>query len=117
MTHTKCVIKYFDPSNPRQIKYATSAYFFENRTYLPTSNTLSPGSKLANDEQCIPELDFNIINHPYLDSTPENIFIDFQPYKSSSDLGLYIKECDYYGMSYIETISTSSPICRAFLSQ
>ena len=123
MTHTKCVIKYFDPSNPRQVKYATSAYFFENRSYLPNSNILSPGSKLANNENCddFPELDFKIIDHPYLDSSPETISIDFQQYLSSStpssDLGLYIKECDYYGMPYIETICSSSPIRRAFPSQ
>ena len=50
LTHTKAVIKYWDPEQPRQIKYATSATFYEDHTYLPKTNLLSPGSKLANQQ-------------------------------------------------------------------
>ena len=117
LTHTKCVIKYFDPSQPRSVKHATSAYFFENRTYLPNTNTLSPGSKLANDESCtdIPELNFNTSDHPYLDSVPETITINIQ--NRPNNLGLFLRDCEHHGMPYIETITSDSPIRRQFPSK
>ena len=73
LTHSKCVIKYLDPTEPRRVKYATSAYFFENNTYLPASNKLSPGSKLANGETNfeVSDITFDIKDHPYLESPPE----------------------------------------------
>ena len=40
LTHTKAIIKYWDPTHPRQIKYATSASFYENNFFLIQMNFL-----------------------------------------------------------------------------
>ena len=107
----------FWTKQPQQIKHATSANFYEDHTYLPNSNELSPGSKLANQQECIitDTIQFDIKNHPYLLSSPETFEITLK--QVSGSLGIHIRHCEYHNMPYIDFITSDSPLRRSIPSK
>ena len=62
---TRAIIKWWDPSQPNEIKYCTSAKFNEHETYLPNGK-LSPESQYLNNTSTIelPTLTIDSSKHP-----------------------------------------------------
>ena len=107
-TVTRSVIRYWNPSKPKQIGYCTTARFNERSTIAP-NGSLSYGSMIS---QSMPKpasfetLIVNNKNHPILERPIHLIRWTLPP--SGELLGITIKYCPYFNCPYISKFIADS---------